>query len=237
MRQNLPALINDDDFELPPLHEADHEGLLALTTDFSLERILLFYQQGAFPWFQNGYFFHWYAPDPRCVLLPHNLKISKSMQQVLRSKTFEFKFNTNFAQVMLGCATTPRNPVMMEGVLYANENTWINSNYFNQYTNLQEMGYAVSGETYYNGELVGGLYGVLLGQVFYGESMFATKSNASKFAFINTIQHLQNTCNLQLIDCQMATPHLQSLGATTITSKEFAKLLKKYSVIKPFENK
>jgi leucyl/phenylalanyl-tRNA---protein transferase len=222
----MAVIIPNDYLWFPPINECDEDGLVALTEDFSFDRIILGYQSGLFPWFQQDGYFHWFAPNPRCILIPSELKISKSMKQFMLKNTLQFTINYCFEEVMMQCANSARKPVFMNGQLYPNDSTWINMNYVDAYTHLHEMGYAISAEAWQDGKLVGGLYGVLLGKVLFGESMFAHVSNASKFAFISLVQYLQNKIDLQLIDCQQPSPHLISLGAKTISSKEFEKLLK-----------
>jgi leucyl/phenylalanyl-tRNA---protein transferase len=224
----MAILIPSDLMWFPPIQNADEDGLVALTTDFSEQRLILGYKSGLFPWFQSAEYYYWFAPNPRCVLFPENLKISKSMQQVLKQNKLQFGFNTSFSQVIKACSEVPRKPVFMDGVLIPNDGTWINESYINQYMLLNQQGYCISAEAFHNGQLVGGLYGVLLGKVFFGESMFATYTNASKFAFIKLIEHLKNTVDLQLIDCQQSNPHLISLGANTIASAQFTNYLNTY---------
>ena len=212
----LPFL--DDKLWFPPVEEALPDGLLALGGDLSPERLLLAYNSGIFPWFNEEDPILWWSPDPRCVLFPDQLKISKSMQQVLRRNIFEFRINTAFEQVISNCATAPR-----EG----QPGTWITQDIIEAYTSLHNAGYAWSAECWQDGGLVGGLYGVWLGKVFFGESMFSKATNASKFVFIRWAQHLQEI-GVKLIDCQMHTPHLESLGAGNISRATFIQLLKQY---------
>jgi len=176
------------------------------------------YQSGIFPWFSEGGLPFWFAPDPRFVLFPEELKISKSMQQILRRHTFQFSINKAFEAVIRHCASVPRKE--------AGNETWITEDFIAAYTQLHRLGYAHSAEAWLDGTLVGGLYGVLLGRVFCGESMFATVSNASKFAFISLVERLRGQ-GVQLIDCQVYTPHLESLGAKNISRIAYMDLLKK----------
>ena len=202
----------------PPVQMADEDGLLAIGGDLSVDRLLLAYKNGIFPWYNEDDPICWWSPDPRCVLFPDKLKISKSMQQVLRQNKFRFTINKNFREVITACKTTNRK----DGF-----GTWINEDIIDAYTNLNKIGIALSAETWMNGNLVGGLYGVKLGNVFFGESMFSTESNASKFAFIKLVQHLQLS-GLQIIDCQMKTEHLLSLGAEMIDRNLFLEMIKKW---------
>ena len=214
----MPLSILDDKLWFPAEDNATEDGLLAIGGDLSEERLLLAYSKGIFPWFENKLPL-WWHPDPRFVLFPQNLKISKSMQQVLRGNQFQFKINTAFETVIHNCKTVKRD----------HEGTWITNEVENAYINLYKKGYAFSAETWQDQELVGGLYGIRLGKVFFGESMFSLASNASKFAFINYVQYLIKE-NVALIDCQVYTNHLESLGAKMISRKTFLELLKIYIV-------
>ncbi|MBL7761611.1 MAG: leucyl/phenylalanyl-tRNA--protein transferase [Sediminibacterium sp.] len=208
-----------DKIWFPPVDDAIEDGLLAIGGDLSTDRLLLAYRKGIFPWFQ-GDIPLWWSPDPRFVLFPDKLKISRSMQQLIRNKRFEFRMNSNFAGVIRACKEQPR-----EG----QDGTWITDEVELSYTQLHHMGYAHAAETWINGELVGGLYGIRLGQVFFGESMFSRVSNASKFAFICYVDQLKRE-GVRLIDCQVYTSHLESLGATMIPRKKFIQLLGTYGV-------
>ena len=201
----------DEDLWFPPVEEALEDGLLAIGGDLGTERLLLAYRSGIFPWFSEDEPPMWWSPDPRFVLFPEELKISKSMRQVLRSGTFEFRVNTAFREVIRHCRTTPRP---------GQGGTWIGDDIAAAYTQLHDLGYAHSAEAWHNGTLVGGLYGVWLGGVFFGESMFSHRTNASKYAFIRWVEWLKER-QVQLIDCQVYTPHLESLGATMITRQDF----------------
>jgi leucyl/phenylalanyl-tRNA--protein transferase len=198
----------------PDISEASEEGLLAIGGDLSVTRLLSAYKQGIFPWFADEDPILWWAPDPRFVLFPKKLKVSKSMQQVMRNANFEVSVNKDFNGVIKACALAKRAD--QEG------GTWITNNMIKAYTQLYELGYAKSVEVWKNNELVGGLYGVDLdNDVFCGESMFTKESNASKVGFITFIQ---NT-NYKLIDCQVYTQHLESLGAEDISRDDFMKYL------------
>lgn len=199
----------------PPIESADENGLLALGGDLSPQRLLLAYLSGIFPWFNQEDPICWWSPDPRFVLFPNELKISKSMQAVIRKKEFEFSVNKAFVEVITHCKNVYRD---------GQGGTWITNEMKEAYISLHEMEFAQSAETWCNGKLVGGLYGIRLGDLFFGESMFSYQSNASKFAFINYVQQLQKE-NVQLIDCQLHTNHLESLGARMIDRAEFKKYL------------
>jgi len=199
----------------PPVENANSEGLLAVGGDLSPERLMLAYQSGIFPWFNEDALILWWSPDPRMVLYPHQIKISKSMRRVLKSKQFTLTKNTNFEKVIDACATIKR---------IGQQGTWITTDMKDAYLRLHEKGFAHSYEVWENQQLVGGLYGVDIGHIFCGESMFSTVSNASKFAFIKLAQELSEQ-NYALIDCQLYTDHLASLGAVEIPRKDFMKAL------------
>ena len=204
-----------DDIIFPPVEMADAEGLLAVGGNLSSERLLLAYRSGIFPWYNEGEPILWWSPDPRMVLSPAELKVSKSMQTVLNNGKFRFTINRSFTQVMQHCKSTFRKQ---------QEGTWISPAMQDAYTKLHQLGHAYSAEAWLNGELVGGLYGIRVGKVFCGESMFSNVSNASKFAFIKYVQQLQKE-GVVLIDCQVYTPHLASLGARLVEREKFIALL------------
>ena len=204
-----------DDIIFPPVEMADAEGLLAVGGNLSSERLLLAYRNGIFPWYNEGEPILWWSPDPRMVLSPAELKVSKSMQTVLNNGKFRFTINRSFTQVMQHCKSTFRKQ---------QEGTWISPAMQDAYTELHQLGHAHSAEAWLNGELVGGLYGIRVGKVFCGESMFSNVSNASKFAFIKYVQQLQKE-GVVLIDCQVYTPHLASLGARLVEREKFIALL------------
>lgn len=201
----------------PPVENANDEGLLAIGGDLFPERLLLAYRNGIFPWFNEDSPILWWSPDPRMVLFPQNIKISKSMRKVLRDAQFRITKNTCFEAVMTQCSQIKRA---------GQKGTWITENMKEAYMELHKKGHAISYEVWENNLLVGGLYGIDLGHVFCGESMFSTVSNASKFAFIHLAQELKAK-KYTLIDCQMYTEHLASLGAKEISRKEFIKYLKR----------
>ena len=207
--------ILSNDLIFPPIESADETGLLAIGGDLTPQRLLLAYQSGIFPWFNEEDPICWWSPDPRFVLFPKELKLSKSMQVVIRKKEFEFSVNKAFKEVITHCKNVYR---------HGQGGTWITDEMQEAYTYLHQMGIAHSAEAWNNGKLVGGLYGIRLGDLFFGESMFSHQSNASKFAFINYVQQLQKE-NVQLIDCQLHTNHLESLGARMIDRVAFKKYL------------
>jgi leucyl/phenylalanyl-tRNA---protein transferase len=204
----------DKDLRFPPVEMADSDGLLAIGGDLSRERLLHAYRNGIFPWYENKYIL-WWCPDPRFVLFPPELKISSSMKQLLKKQIFDFSIDTDFNAVITQCKSITRR---------GQDGTWITEEMRNAYTDLHAAGYAHSAEVRLNGELVGGLYGVRLGKVFYGESMFSRHSNASKYAFIKYIGYLKSE-GVELIDCQVYTPHLESLGARMIPRPQFLDLV------------
>jgi leucyl/phenylalanyl-tRNA--protein transferase len=196
----------------PPVHLANKDGLLAIGGDLSVERLILAYKSGIFPWFNQGEPIIWYSPNPRMVLFPSDLKISKSMKQVIRRGDFRVTFNQNFSEVISNCKHIYRSSD--QGA------TWITDEMQQAYINLHNKGIAKSVEVWRENELVGGLYGIDLGTVFCGESMFSKVSNASKFAFIKLVQKLESE-HYKLIDCQVYNNHLASLGADEISRDEF----------------
>ena len=210
-----------DDLYFPPLDMADEDGLLAIGGDLTIERLLLAYKSGIFPWYNEDEPICWWSPNPRFVLLPAEIKITGSMRTVLNNGKFRFTINRAFTQVIQSCKTVTRK---------GQAGTWISPAMQNAYINLHELGYAHSAETWLDGKLVGGLYGIRLGNIFFGESMFSTESNASKFAFINYVKQLQKE-NVKLIDCQLHTNHLESLGARMIDRKLFSEILAANTVI------
>lgn len=203
----IPWLTDNEPF--PPVAQALHEpdGLLAAGGDLTSARLLDAYRHGIFPWFSPGDPVLWWSPDPRMVLLPCEFKLSGSLAKILRNSAFEVRTDTAFEQVMRACAA-PRGE---------QQGTWINEQMIEAYCALHRMGYAHSVETWLDSRLVGGLYGVAIGQMFYGESMFSQVSNASKIA----LAHLARESGCQMIDCQMHTPHLASLGARLMQHDEF----------------
>ncbi|ASO04354.1 leucyl/phenylalanyl-tRNA--protein transferase [Arenibacter algicola] len=200
----------------PDVEKADDDGLLAVGGDLSPERLLLAYKNGIFPWFNEDSMILWWSPDPRMVLFPNKIKISKSMAQVIKSNKFRITWNTQFEEVVNACSAIKRK---------GQAGTWITPEMKSAYLKLHQMGIAKSIEVWENDNLVGGLYGIDLGNVFCGESMFSRKSNASKFAFISLAKELQQK-EYKLIDCQVYTAHLESLGAEEIPRKQFIKILK-----------
>jgi len=182
------------------------DGLLALGGDLSPARLLEAYKRGIFPWFSEEDPPLWWCPDPRCVLYPDKIRVSHSMKPLLRKDVFQFRVNMDFEGVMRGCQNTPRP---------GQDGTWITEDIIEAYTALHKMGVAHSAEAWQDGKLVGGLYGLRLGKVFFGESMFSSVSNSSKWVFIKWVEQLRGE-GVQLVDCQVETEHLLSLGAELI---------------------
>ncbi len=210
----MPVFALDNSYVFPPVELSEPDGLIAVGGDLSIKRLAIAYQHGIFPWPDENNIL-WWCPDPRFVLFPDKLKVSKSMEKLLRQESFEFTINKDFQQVINNCKTVPRRN---------QKGTWITEEVKKAYINFHHAGYAHSAETWLNNKLVGGLYGVRIGHVFFGESMFSTVSNASKYVFIRYVQQLIRE-GITLIDCQVYTPHLESLGATMITRQRFLDLL------------
>jgi len=209
-----PMLFLTDRLEFPPVESSNSEGLLAVGGDLSPERLLLAYQNGIFPWFNEDSLILWWSPDPRMVLFPDKIKVSKSMRQVLNSNKFRLTKNTCFEKVLNACSTIKR---------VGQQGTWITDEMKKAYLKLYQKGLAKSYEVWEGDNLVGGLYGVEMDHVFCGESMFSTSSNASKFAFIKLAEEFKEKDGL--IDCQLYTKHLESLGAEEISRTAFLKIL------------
>ena len=199
----------------PSPEQASAEGIVAVGGDLQPERVMLAYRKGIFPWFESDDFLLWWSPDPRMVLFPDRLKISKSMRTVLRKKQFEVTFNKAFDQVVEACAKVKR---------FGQNGTWITPGLMEVYSTLHIQGHAHSVEVWEEGYLVGGLYGIDLGTVFCGESMFSKSSNASKVALIFLVKELKKN-KYELIDCQVPTQHLASMGAEPISRTEFLTFL------------
>lgn len=199
----------------PPVEETSPEGILAVGGDLSLERLMLAYKSGIFPWFEDDEPILWWSPEERMVLFFENLKVSKSMRSILNKGEFKVTFNKDFKAVIENCQSIKR-----EG----QNGTWITEDMIVAYCKLHELGFAKSVEVWKNNVLVGGLYGIDLGDVFCGESMFSKVSNASKVAFITLAQKLEKA-NYKLIDCQVHNDHLESLGCIEIDREEFINIL------------
>jgi leucyl/phenylalanyl-tRNA---protein transferase len=211
----MPLFSINKDLIFPPVELAEPDGLLAVGGDLSTERLLLAYRSGIFPWYEGDHIL-WWCPDPRFVLFPEDLVVSKSMRSIIKKNIFSFTTDQAFAEVITNCKRISRKD---------QDSTWITDEVTKAYIELHKKGFAHSAEAWQDGKLVGGLYGVKLGKVFFGESMFSHVSNASKFAFISYVQKLMSE-GVQLIDCQVYTEHLESLGAGMISRKGFIELIK-----------
>lgn len=214
-KKNSEIYFLTDRLEFPPADNANEDGLLAVGGDLSPARLLLAYKSGIFPWFNNDSLILWWSPDPRMVLFPRKIRISKSMRHILSGERFRLTRNKSFKEVIENCADIERT---------GQEGTWITDNMKEAYLQLHQQGIARSYEVWEEGKLVGGLYGIDLGHVFCGESMFSKKSNASKYAFIHLARDLEKQ-GYKFIDCQVYNRHLESLGAEEIPRKEFLELL------------
>lgn len=200
----------------PPVTEASYEGILAVGGDLGPERLLLAYRYGIFPWFDNDEPILWWSPPQRMVVNPQDYKTAKSLRNILNRQLFKVSFNKNFSEVIRNCKTVHRK---------GQDGTWITDSMVQAYEKLHEMGFAKSVEVWQNDELVGGLYGVDLGKVFCGESMFSKVPNASKVAFVTLIKQLKEE-NYRLLDCQVHNDHLEKLGAFEISRDSYIKILK-----------
>lgn len=200
----------------PPADEADEDGILAVGGDLSPERLLIAYRNGIFPWFDDDEPILWWSPEERMVLFPSEFTVSKSMRNILNRGVFKVTFNQNFREVISNCSSIKRN---------GQQGTWITQEMIEAYIKLNELGIAKSVEVWQDEVLVGGLYGIDLGHVFCGESMFSKASNASKVAFVSLVKKLKDE-NYKLLDCQVHNDHLESLGAREIPRKDFIAILK-----------
>ena len=212
----------DKELVFPPVELAEPDGLLAIGGDLSPERLLLAYRSGVFPWYEGEYIL-WWCPDPRFVLFPEELNVNRSLKKLLNKNKparpaggFDFTINKTFREVIHQCKKIKRA---------GQQGTWITDEVEKAYCKMYELGYAHSAEVWKEGELVGGLYGIKLGRVFFGESMFSKISNASRFAFTKYVMQLKEE-GLEMIDCQVYTGYLESFGARMIPRKDFIKRLK-----------
>lgn len=215
----MPYLLKSDSLKFPSPVKSDPSGLLAIGGDLSPERLISAYSNGIFPWYSKGEPILWWSPDPRFVLFPEQLKVSRSMKKILERQLFEIRFNTAFESVIQNCSEVERA---------GQDGTWITEEMVRAYCKLHKMGIAQSAEAYQNNELAGGMYGVRLGNCFFGESMFSKVSNASKAAFISFVRNFQAEGGV-IIDCQVHTEHLESLGAQMIPRKEFLQIIAQHT--------
>jgi leucyl/phenylalanyl-tRNA--protein transferase len=212
----MPVYYLGEDLVFPPAEYSDPDGVLAVGGDLSPERLLLAYSSGIFPWYSSGSPIIWWSPDPRFVIYPSEVKISRSMKQVFKREIFEIKFDTSFREVITACSGKRKHE----------KGTWITSEMIEAYVVLHELGFAHSIEAWSEGCLVGGLYGVSLGGMFFGESMFSRESNASKAAFIVLADNLTRL-GFDLIDSQVPTEHMKSFGAIEMDRRFFLDLVEK----------
>lgn len=203
------------DLFFPNVEEASGEGILAIGGDLSPERLMLAYRNGIFPWFDENEPILWWSPKRRMVVFPKEFKMSKSMRNIINRNIFQITFNQNFREVIENCSSIKRD---------GQHGSWISSDMIDAYCKLHELGYAKSIEVWQEGQLVGGLYGIDLGHVFCGESMFSKVSNASKVAFAALVAYLKSE-NYKLLDCQVHNDHLESLGAKEIPRSLFMQIL------------
>lgn len=209
----MPIFRLTDDLIFPHPSLAEEDGLLAIDGDLSPERLMLAYSNGIFPWFSEDEPVLWWSPDPRFILYPKDIKISHSMKKLLKKNEYRISFDTCFRDVISSCANVREE-----------SGTWITKEMIEAYCKLHELGYAHSVEAWYEEKLVGGLYGISIGKCFFGESMFSTRSNASKAAFITLCRKLEEQGYI-MIDCQVYTEHLESLGAINVSREKFLQLL------------
>jgi len=218
----MPVFRLPDDHIFPPPRLAEENGLLAVGGDLTEDRLLLAYSMGIFPWYADGDPILWWSPDPRLVLFPDELRISRSLNQTISKNIFNITLDTAFEEVIGHCASVHRKD---------GGGTWITDEMREAYIRLHQSGNAHSAEAWFDNKLVGGLYGISLGSAFFGESMFTKKNNASKVAFISLVHQLVKW-DITLIDCQLTTPHLLSLGAREIPRITFLAMLKS-ALLKP----
>jgi leucyl/phenylalanyl-tRNA---protein transferase len=217
------ALMQDSQF--PPLNQAliEPNGLIAIGGDLSSKRLLDAYSHGIFPWFSEDEPIMWWSPNPRMVLFPSELKVSNSLNKTMKKNSYDVSINRAFRDVMTSCSQVKRPN---------QAGTWINQAMIDAYCELHALGYAISSESWLDNQLVGGCYGVIIGKMFYGESMFHTHTDASKVAFVNLVNHLKSK-KVGLIDCQMKTPLLTSFGGREIPREEFSQTLTKLIHLTP----
>jgi len=211
----MPVFLLSDKIEFPPPYLASKAGLLAVGGDLSRDRLLLAYRMGIFPWYSDGEPLLWWSPDPRLVLYPEEIRISKTLKKIIKQDKFHLTIDTAFDQVINACAQ-----IRIE----KNEGTWIVQEMIDAYCRLHDAGFAHSVEAWYQGELAGGIYGVSLGKCFFGESMFSRISNASNITLVKLVEYLK-TLSFDMLDCQITTEHLTRFGAREIQRDVFLKQL------------
>ncbi len=210
----MPVYLLNEEIVFPNPEEAVEDGLLAIGGDLHIKRLLLAYSNGIFPWYSDDIIM-WWSPDPRLIMIPDELIVSKSLKKTIKKEKFTIEFDKNFNDVIDLCSCTPRKN---------EDGTWITTEMKNAYIKLHELGFAHSVETYFEGRLVGGLYGISIGKAFFGESMFHLMSDASKVAYFYLVEKLKEW-DFKLIDAQIKTDHLITLGAKEISRNDFLKLL------------
>ncbi len=215
--KNMALFLLTEEPLFPPPEFAEEDGLLAIGGDLSLERLLKAYEMGIFPWYSEGSPILWWSPDPRPVLLPHELKLSRSLRQVIKKGIFRLTMDSSFEEVITSCRQVHTEK---------SGGTWLTDEMVEAYINLHHEGYAHSVETWVEDRLVGGLYGVSLGAAFFGESMFTRVSNASKVAFVGLVFQLKRW-NFHFIDCQVKTEHMLRFGAKEVKRAQFLRMLRK----------
>jgi leucyl/phenylalanyl-tRNA--protein transferase len=213
----MPVFRLTEDLAFPPSELAEDDGLLAVGGDLSVDRLILGYSMGIFPWYSDGYPILWWSPNPRLILIPQELKVSRSLRQTIKKDIYTITMDKAFEQVISNCADIRRGE---------DDGTWITSEMKDAYIQLHNAGYAHSVEAWNADELAGGLYGVILGRAFFGESMFAKKNDASKVAFVKFAEFLIKR-GFELIDCQVTTRHLMNFGAREVPRAEFLEMLTK----------
>ncbi|MBC8062566.1 MAG: leucyl/phenylalanyl-tRNA--protein transferase [Clostridiaceae bacterium] len=211
----MPIFRLNEDLIFPHPSLAEDDGLLAIEGDLSPLRLMIAYRNGIFPWFSEGDPILWWSPNPRFIIYPRDIKISHSMKKLLKKNVYRISFDTCFREVISNCASVRKE-----------SGTWINEGMIEAYCKLHELGHAHSVEAWQGGKLVGGLYGINIGKCFFGESMFSTMDNASKVAFITLCKKLEEE-EYVMVDCQVYTKHLESLGAISIPREEFLELIEK----------
>ena len=215
MNTSFPWLDETEFFQFPSVNKATPDGIVAMEGNLSPGMLLSAYKQGIFPWYSEGEPILWWSPDPRMVLFPEKIHISKSMQRSFKRDRFSFTMDNHFREVIDSCRRIPRKH---------EDGTWITGEMKDAYNHLHELGWGHSLEVWEDNELVGGLYGLSIGSVFFGESMFSRRTDASKAAFI-ILARVLSRLGFAMIDCQLYTPHLESLGAVKIDRKEYLGLL------------
>ena len=212
VRERPPLYLLDESCRFPDPCKIGNEDLVAVGGDFSSERLIKAYKQGIFPWFIEEELIYWFSPNPRMIIRPGELKVSKSLAKTIKKEKFEFRLNHDFFGVINKCATVKRKGNQ--------DGTWISEEFIDGFTKLHQEGVAHSFESYFEGRLVGGLYGLLIGNAFFGESMFSEMSDASKTALYHLDQFCQKR-NVHFIDCQVSTAHLERMGAIEVSRDEF----------------